>query len=72
MLHYNLGTVFNQQGRQHAAIACYRRAIELKSDYPEAHNNLGAVWQRQWKLEQAVDCYRRAIATQERLRHGAS
>ena len=29
------------QGQITEAIACYRRALELKPDYAEAHNNLG-------------------------------
>ena len=29
------------QGKLDEAVACYRRALELKPDYAEAHNNLG-------------------------------
>ena len=43
------------------AIACYRRALELKPDYAEAHNNLGTTLQAQGKLAEAIACYRRAL-----------
>ena len=29
------------QGKLDEAVACYRRALELKPDFAEAHNNLG-------------------------------
>ena len=43
------------------AVACYRRALELKPDYAEAHNNLGNALKDQGKLDEAVACYRRAL-----------
>ena len=42
-------------------VACYRRALELKPDYAEAHNNLGVALKDQGKLDEAVACYRRAL-----------
>ena len=39
----------------------YRRALELKPDYAEAHTNLGAAFMDQGKLEEAVACCRRAL-----------
>ena len=49
------------QGKLDEAIACYRRAVELKPDYAEAHNNLGVPLKDQGKLDEAVACYRRAV-----------
>ena len=49
------------QGKLDEAIVCYRRALELKPDYAEAHNNLGAPCEEQGKLDDAVACYRRAL-----------
>ena len=43
------------------AVACYRRALELKPDFAEAHNNLGNALNDQGKLDEAVACYRRAL-----------
>ena len=49
------------QGKLDEAVACYRRALELKPDYAEAHNNLGTAFKDQGKLDEAVACYRRAL-----------
>ena len=43
------------------AIACYRRALEVKPDHVEAHNNLGIVLKDQGKLDEAIACFRRAL-----------
>ena len=48
-------------GKPDEAVACYRRALELKPDYAEAHNNLGVALKDQGKLDEAVACYRRAL-----------
>jgi tetratricopeptide (TPR) repeat protein len=45
---------------------CYRRAIALRPDYPEAHNNLGAVLRARGDLSGAAEEYRAAL----RLRPG--
>jgi tetratricopeptide (TPR) repeat protein len=45
-----------------AAVECYRRALELKPDYAEAHYNLGNVLLWQGKLPEASECYRCALA----------
>ena len=42
------------------AVACYRRALELKPDLP-AHYNLGNTLKKQGKLDEAAACYRRAV-----------
>jgi tetratricopeptide (TPR) repeat protein len=44
--HNNLGAAFKDQGKLDEAIACYRRALELKPDFAEAHNNLGNALER--------------------------
>ena len=52
---------FKDQGKLDEAVACYRRALELKPDFAEAHNNLGNALKDQGKLDEAVACYRRAL-----------
>ncbi len=42
-------------------MACYRRALELKSDFAEPHYNLGNAFKDQENLDEAVACYRRAV-----------
>ena len=43
------------------ALACCRRALELKSDYAEAHNNLGNALKDLRKVDESLACYRRAL-----------
>ncbi len=50
-----------EQGNLDEGVACYRRALELKPDYAEAHNNLGNLLKEQGNLDEAVACYRRAL-----------
>ena len=59
--HNNLGNALKEQGKLDEAVACYRRALELKPDFAEAHNNLGIALKDQGKLDEAVACYRRAL-----------
>ena len=53
--------MLKDQGKPDEAVACYRRALELKPDYAEAHNNLGNALKEQGKLDEAVACCRRAL-----------
>ena len=53
--------MLKDQGKLDEAVACYRRALELKPDYAETHNNLGNALNDRGKLDEAVACYRRAL-----------
>ncbi len=55
-----LGNQLAVQGKLNEAIACYRRALELKPDFAEAHNNLGTLMGTLFDWDQAVACYQRA------------
>jgi Flp pilus assembly protein TadD len=59
--HSNQGYGHQQQGRLDEAVACYRMALNLKPDCPEAHNNLGTALAQQGLLEKAVQCFRKAL-----------
>ena len=59
--HNNLGEAYRALASMSSAVACYRRALELKPDYAEAHNNLGIALQAQGQLDAAVACCRRAL-----------
>ena len=48
-------------GRFEAAEPCFRQAIKLKSNYPEAYNNLANTLQEQGSLEDAEIMYLKAI-----------
>jgi Flp pilus assembly protein TadD len=43
------------------AISQYSRALELKTNYPEAHNNLGAALAQQGKLNEAIIQFENAL-----------
>ncbi len=60
----------NDQGKRDEALACFRRAIELKPDYTTAYNNLGAVLSDQGKQEEALACFHRALEAETGLRRG--
>lgn len=49
--------------RQEAALAAYRRVIELEPDYPNVHYNMGLIYidRREW--EAAYDAFTRALGS---------
>ena len=51
----------NELGRFEEAIISYRKAIELNSDYTDAHYNLGVVLTEVDRLSEAVSCYSKVI-----------
>ena len=55
------GQCLEGPGKLDEAVACYRRALELKPDYAEVHSNLGNALKDQGKLDEALACYRRAL-----------
>jgi len=67
--HYysNLGNALKALGRRNEAIDCYRRALSIKPDLPEAHSNLGNALIEAGDLDEGMACCRRAIALQPRL-----
>ncbi len=54
-------TALAEQGKLDEAVASYRRALELKPDFAEAHYNLANALSDQGKLEEALAGYRRAL-----------
>ena len=59
--HYNLGNALKEQGKLEEAVACYRRALELKPSFAEGHSNLGMAFLMLGNLDAAIACYRRAL-----------
>jgi len=51
-----------ESGQLGEAVACYRRALELKADNPTAYYNYGTALSDQGLLADAVACYRRALS----------
>jgi Tfp pilus assembly protein PilF len=52
------------RGNLDAAIAEYKRVVELKPDYPQAYNNLGVALKRKGELAQAAENFNRALERQ--------
>ena len=51
------------QGQFDLAIDAYRRAIETRPDFPEAHNNLGTALRQMQQVEAAIAAYRQGHRT---------
>ena len=56
-----LATPVQMQGELDDAVAAYREAIRLKSDYAEAYFNLSTVLQEQERFDEAKEAYAEAI-----------
>lgn len=59
--HYGLGVMCKVGGEYAAAIAEYKRAIELDPRLEHPHNGLGSVYSDQGKYDDAIAEYKRAI-----------
>lgn len=53
------GLVLARQGKFDVAAAAFRKALELKPDYAEAHAALGEILEAQNRPEEAIEQYRR-------------
>ena len=62
ILHNIQGASYAQLGHLEDAIECYKRAIVIKSDYPDAFNNMGNALKDQGKLEAAIDSFKIALS----------
>jgi len=60
-LYNNLGVALRAQGRAHAALACYRRALTLRPKAADIYTNLGHVLRDLGKPTQAAEAHRRAV-----------
>ena len=56
-----MGNVLMGNGQLDSAVANYRRALEIKPDFAEAHCNLGLALQDLGQLEGAMASYKRAL-----------
>jgi tetratricopeptide (TPR) repeat protein len=60
--HNGLGYVLAHQGRAEEAIAEFRKAIDIDSQFTPAYNNLAEALERRGKLDDAAEYYRRSLA----------
>jgi protein O-GlcNAc transferase len=57
-----LGVIAFQQGHGAAAIERYRKAVELRRDFPQAHNNLAIALKSEGRLDEATASFAEALA----------
>lgn len=58
------GAALARQGKYDGAAAAFRKAIDLRPDYAEAHALLAAILERQNRAAEAMEQYQRALAAQ--------
>jgi tetratricopeptide (TPR) repeat protein len=58
---YTLGFALVEKGRLEDAVEHFEKALQLKTDFPEAHNNLGAVLARTGRPGDAIEHFRQAL-----------
>lgn len=58
---YLLGVIHGMLGDSKQAEGSYRRAIELKPDYADAHFRLGAVYVARGRLDEGIVCFRETV-----------
>jgi predicted O-linked N-acetylglucosamine transferase (SPINDLY family) len=59
---YSAGCAEGSRKEYTAAIICFRRALQIHPDWPEAQHNLGQVLFKLGQVEEALDLFRRAAA----------
>ena len=57
---YNLGYVYERLGDRVKAIAAYKRAIELKPDFANAHSGLGVLYAKTGRIREGVALCKKA------------
>ena len=57
---YNLGYVYERLGERVKAIAAYKRAIELKPDFANAHSGLGVLYAKTGRIREGVALCKKA------------
>lgn len=63
----NLGSSFERLGDEEIAVQCYRGALELDPELPEAHHALGHFHHRNGRFADAIDHYDQVIFTERQL-----
>ena len=56
-----MGNALRNAGRFEESLECYRKALERKPDYADAHNNLGIAYAELGRFDEAVASYTRCL-----------
>ena len=59
--HMNLGKALKERGQIDAAMAHYRKVLEIKPEHAEAYNNLGILLAENRQIDAAIAHYRKAL-----------
>ena len=59
--HNNLGTTLSKSGKLGFAVEQFRKALQIKPDYPDALRNLGVAFFDTGRKEEAIAQYRKAL-----------
>ena len=59
--HYNLGFIYQQRGEMEAAIAAFKRAIEIDPQDADSHYQLGRIAREQGRLNEAISYFETVI-----------
>lgn len=66
MASYNLGLALSDRGQFDAAMIHYRKTLELKPGWTDAHNNLGAALLRLGRFQEAIAEYEKMLEIKPR------
>jgi protein O-mannosyl-transferase len=61
LAHNNLGNVFLKDGRTPAAIEHFRKALQIRPDYPSACYNLATAFAQAGRMGEAIEHFRKAL-----------
>ncbi|WP_029770636.1 LytR C-terminal domain-containing protein [Pseudogulbenkiania sp. MAI-1] len=67
--YYQLGRYYQGQNRLDKAVSAFRKALELDSQYAEAHNALGALYATQGKFDLAIAEFQAALVSSPNTAH---
>ena len=63
----NLGNVLKEEGEVEEAIASYRKAIELKPDFADAHKNLATCLHEEGDFHDALSFYSSSLEADDQI-----